>query len=287
MLNDKDVLMTDLFIEKTSTSKQAPWLASTGAIFWLLEVASLLLFKPRLAKLLRQPAKAGMDQKAQLRKANDAATQAVARLVGSVHNTIQVPVGLLLLLDSQFRKDRVYANSSLSYAVCYLSAGYFLHDLFMCALRFSLEGPLYTIHALSSHMAYTFGAVTGFLHYYAPVFLMWEVSTPCVHLRWFMYKAGLANSVWYLVNGLMMIVAFFACRILWGYIGSYYLVTDVVGEQYRPGSPFPVAATMGYCLAAVVMNTLNTYWFLKMTVAAGAIFLKGKRGAEVGSHKDE
>ncbi|GLC37227.1 hypothetical protein PLESTB_000993600 [Pleodorina starrii] len=262
-------------------------IAGVGLLFWAVEAAMIILVKPLLLKVLRRPLNGKADAKVQLKKANEAATQAIARLVGSIHNSIQVPLGLLLLLDARFQGDRVYANSSLSYAMCYLSAGYFLHDLVMCAMRFALEGPLYTIHALACHIAYTFGAVTGFLHCHGAAFLMWEISTPFVHIRWFMYKAGWANSVIYVVNGLMMVAAFFGCRIAWGYYQSYMLVTDVVGERYRAGSSFPVAATVGYCLVAVVMNTLNTYWFVKMVAAAAAIVLKGKKGTDVGSHKDE
>ncbi|EFJ41140.1 hypothetical protein VOLCADRAFT_98909 [Volvox carteri f. nagariensis] len=262
-------------------------IAAIGILFWLVEALLLLLLTPLLVKLLRQPPSGKADAKTQLKKAKGAATQAVARLVGSIHNSIQVPVGLLILMEASFQSDRVYANSSLSYAMCYLSAGYFLHDLIMCAMRFALEGPLYTIHALACHLAYTFGAVTGFLHFHGAAFLMWEISTPFVHFRWLMYKIGMANSVLYLVNGLLMIVAFFGCRNVWGYFQSYILVSDVVRERYRPDSPFPAAATVGYCFVAVVMNTLNTYWFVKMVAAAMAVFLKGKKGGEVGSHKDE
>ncbi|PNH01206.1 putative TLC domain-containing protein C17A2.02c, partial [Tetrabaena socialis] len=194
---------------------------------------------------------------------------------------------LLLLLDARFQADRMYATTPLSYAVCYISAGYFLHDLVMCTIRFSLEGPLYLTHALVCHMAYTFGAATGFLHYHGAAFLMWEISTPFVHARWFMYKAGLANSKLYVLNGLAMLSAFFGCRIVWGYVGSYRLVTDVLRERFIEGSLFPLGGTVGYCLIAAIMNTLNTYWFYKMVVAAVHVLIKGKKGAEVGSHKDE
>lgn len=102
-----------------------------------------------------------------------------------------------------------------------------------------------------------------------------------------MYKAGLANTSMYVLNGLAMIVAFFGCRIVWGYIISYLLVNDVVGERFRPDSPFPVAATVGYCFVTVVTNSLNTFWFYKMVRAAVAMLIVGKKGTEVGSHKDE
>lgn len=62
----------------------------TGLVFWLVEATLLLLLKPVLVKVLRQPASGKVDAKAQLKKANGAATQAISRLVGSIHNGIQV-----------------------------------------------------------------------------------------------------------------------------------------------------------------------------------------------------
>ncbi|KAG2453358.1 hypothetical protein HYH02_001582 [Chlamydomonas schloesseri] len=265
--------------------------AAIGAIalaFWAVELVLLTILVPPLTQVLLQPPNKGADAKKQLKRARGAAVQTVARIVGTVHNTLQVPLGLLLLLDPRFSSNRVFQTSPLSYAVCYISAGYFLHDLVMCASRFALEGPLYTIHALVCHAAYAFGVTTGFIHYHGAAFLQWELSTTFVHLRWFMYKAGLANTTVYVLNGIAMVAVFFACRIAWGYIESVVLVGDVLRERWVPGgSPFPVGGTVGYCIAAVVMNSLNTYWFYKMFTAALAVLLGGKKASDVSSHKDD
>ncbi|KAG2438784.1 hypothetical protein HXX76_005325 [Chlamydomonas incerta] len=238
--------------------------------------------------MLVQPPTKDADAKKQLRRAKGAAIQTVARIVGTVHNGLQVPLGLLILLDPRFQSNRVFQTTPLSYAVCYISAGYFFHDLIMCASRFALEGPLYTIHALVCHAAYAFGVTTGFIHYHGAAFLQWELSTTFVHLRWFMYKMGWANTRAYVLNGVSMVLVFFGCRIVWGYIESVVLVGDVLRERWVPGgSPFPVGGTVGYCVAAVVMNTLNTYWFYKMLTAALAVLLGGKKASDVSTHKDD
>lgn len=51
--------------------------------------------------------------------------------------------------------------------------------------------------------------------------MIWELSTPFVHLRWFLIKAGEAKSRLYLINGLALVVVFFACRPVWGTWLSY------------------------------------------------------------------
>jgi TLC domain len=47
-------------------------------------------------------------------------------------------------------------------------------------------------------------------------FLLWELSTPLVHARWFMLKAGQSRSTAYTVNGIALVLVFFACRPVWG-----------------------------------------------------------------------
>ncbi|KXZ51310.1 hypothetical protein GPECTOR_13g797 [Gonium pectorale] len=260
------------------------WVA--GLSFWLCELVLLALVKPLILATLRNSGGKG-DAKTQARKASGTATQVVARLVGTIHNTIQIPLGILILMDARFRNDRVYMSTNLSYAMTYISAGYFFHDLVMCIIRFSLEGPFYLTHALFCCTAYTFGNYSGFLHYHGAAFLMWEISTPFVHTRWFMFKAGLANTSVYVINGILMIIAFFGCRICWGYYETYYLLNDVIGEGTRPGSAFPFPATVGYCITGAIVNCLNTYWFYKMMRAAVAVLVKGKKAEEVSSHKDD
>ena len=60
---------------------------------------------------------------------------------------------------------------------------------------------------------------------------MWELSTPLVHLRWVLHKAGRAHTPLYLANGLAMVVVFALCRPLWGTYVSY-LVRDPGGNGY-------------------------------------------------------
>lgn len=247
--------------------------------FWVLEMVLIWLLTGPLLRLLRT------DKRD--KKAKTTATLAVARITGAIHNAIQIPLGLILLLDPHCYNDRITGTTPLSRTTMLISAGFFGHDLIMCLKRFASEGPLYTFHAAVCHAAYTFAIHTGFLHYHGAAFLMWELSTPFVHLRWFMHKMKLDHTQGYLVNGFLMIAAFFFARIVWGYYAGYLLVMDVVGERYKvPASPFPVWGTVAYCLVAIAMNSLNSFWFWKMADRALQV-LRGKSGSEVSKDKDE
>ena len=48
------------------------------------------------------------------------------------------------------------------------------------------------------------------------MYLMWEVSTPCVYARWFLANLGQHNTRLYVANGLAMLGTFFVARNLLG-----------------------------------------------------------------------
>ena len=80
-----------------------------------------------------------------------------------------------------------------------------LHILKM-QMIYILEGHLVPQHMLSSWMLCV-----------AALFLLWELSTPCVYARWFLYNLNLANTRLYIGNGLAMLATFFLARNVLGF----------------------------------------------------------------------
>ena len=122
-------------------------------------------------------------------------------------------------------------------------------------------------------------------------FLLWEMSTPFVHLRWFLYKIGMKESKLYLYNGLLMIVAFGLCRICWGgctcpptYPPSLVLMDTLVdlGIRFLLAASHPqdtISSGTIWCLRFIwiTLNFLNWYWFKLMLSAALRAFKKPSR----------
>jgi hypothetical protein len=65
-------------------------------------------------------------------------------------------------------------------------------------------------------------------------FLLWELSTPFVHFRWFLHRSGAGKSRLYVVNGLVMMLVFFLCRPLWGTWLSYRVRARQSGSCMAP-----------------------------------------------------
>ena len=158
------------------------------------------------------------------------------------------------------------------------------------------------------------------MNFYAPTFILYELSSPFLNIHWFCDKVNLTGSRLQLYNGLLLLATFFSCRLVWGTYQSIRVYQDVWAAIQSPG-PTPVnfsnqtaAATQQshypeaeilrfegeglvpvwlaatYLGSNMLLNTLNFYWFGKMieTVkkrfrpAQGkeALALKGDRGVQ-------
>lgn len=254
------------------------------ALAWSsLELVSYVLIRPLFLRLLeRNPAIAG-DPK---RKA-ETATQMLPRVVCFVHNLLQVPLGLLILTNPDFYagKSRIFATNDFSTLVMAISAGYFAYDTLECILRYEHEGPEFLMHGVFCFIVFASLVHIRCLHWFGAGFLMWEISTPFVHLRWFLYKIAADKGQLYKVNGLLLLGTFFLCRICWGPVLSVlYWRDSIAALATAAGAALPLFWVWMYRSCTLTMNGLNLYWFEKMVRialdSAGASGKKEKRAAK-------
>lgn len=131
------------------------------------------------------------------------------------------------------------------------------------------------------------------MNYYAAVFVLYELSSPFNNFHWFLDKLHLTGSTYQWVNGIVLILTFFSCRLVWGNINSVFVFYDMY-SAYRSGAvttsgqiwpdnkapgnladeddvfrftvgrqlPFWLAAS--YMSANLVLNGLNVFWMGKM-----------------------
>ncbi|KAL9535512.1 hypothetical protein SMMN14_00310 [Sphaerulina musiva] len=177
-----------------------------------------------------------------------------------------------------------------------LALGYFLWDLYMCVRHVHIFGWGMVAHAVASSAMFTLG-FRPFIHFYCPVFLLHELSTPFLNVHWFCDKLGLTGSIYQAVNGGFLIVTFFACRLVWGAYGSWgvsqdiyraifsdsYITSDASSEKIANslrqvslmGAVIPDTASpqdrrlplwlgVSYLLSNLILTLLNMFWFSKM-----------------------
>mmetsp|Transcript_23712 Transcript_23712/g.59786 ORF Transcript_23712/g.59786 Transcript_23712/m.59786 type:complete len:275 (-) Transcript_23712:135-959(-) len=192
------------------------------------------------------------------------------RATGALHNLFAVPACLyVLLFMPDLRSDPCYTGSVLSNHLAGFSASYFLHDIANVVLNFKEEGAGYLIHGVCCSGLYTYIYFTGWGEWFGAAFLTWEMSTPFVHLRWFLYTMGLKDSKLYMCNGLCMVASFFLARNVLGLYMSY-VYWETSGQQLenpRPGG-VPAPVIWLFRIANVLLNALNLFWLHKMLAKA-------------------
>jgi len=220
-------------------------------------------------------------------------------VVSLVQSTFISGLALYVMWNDRERSEeehRVYGYTGLGGAIQAFALGYFLWDLVMSAAYFDVFGIGFLAHAASAVVVYSFG-FRPFINFYAPIFVLFELSSPMLNFHWFFDKLNLTGSKYQLYNGLLLIATFFCCRIVWGPVQSYAVFRDIYYAWKNPpltleeGVPVPAWLAFIYLGSNTILNCLNYYWFGKMIDAVRKRFTpkkeEGKGKKEKGGEKPE
>mmetsp|Transcript_25750 Transcript_25750/g.61173 ORF Transcript_25750/g.61173 Transcript_25750/m.61173 type:complete len:272 (+) Transcript_25750:61-876(+) len=178
-------------------------------------------------------------------------------LIGIVTASIAV-----MLFDQGLQKVRVVGATDASLALIATAAGYFLYDSILIAYHFESDGAAFLAHGVLCFFTYALAASFRVYNFYGPVFLLFESTTLFINARWLLYELGLRDSTAYMVNGLLLFVAWFAVRIVFGYGASYYFFSDTLEAFGNKALPNFIVGW--YTFANIGLNLLNTMWFFKI-----------------------
>lgn len=181
------------------------------------------------------------------------------RVSATLHAIVAVVLSLFALLesDSDIQRDRLFGTTYWSELTMIVSSGYFLWDT-VVVLIFQEEAT-FLLHAVGCLFMYM-NCLYPFIQYYGCVFLLYELSTPFMHLRTFMIQAKNSDGKMFFAAQLAFAITFFLARILiglptlWGWIQEmwhYYL-----SEQAHSSD-----LVLLYLFFGISLNTLNVYWF--------------------------
>ncbi|KAH1263621.1 Transmembrane protein 56-B [Glycine max] len=141
-----------------------------------------------------------------------------------------------------------------------VSVGYFIADLGMIFWFFpSLGGYEYVIHHLLSLVAVSFSMLTGEGQLYTYMVLISETTTPGINLRWYLDAAGMKKSNAYLINGVVIFIAWLVARILLFVYMFYhvYLHFDQIEQMH-------VFGQMLVIVVPLALSVMNLIWFSKI-----------------------
>ena len=146
------------------------------------------------------------------------------------------------------------------------------------------------------------------VNFYAPNFILYEVSSPFLNFHWCCDKLNLTGSPVQLINGVILLVTFFCFRIVWGPWQAFNVTKDAIVAYFHVQAGKPILGVSGdlsanatltdmsfangpsavipwwliavYATSNVVLNLLNFYWFTKMITAIRKRFTGEKRGKQ-------
>jgi len=142
------------------------------------------------------------------------------RIIANIHHAVVLPLVIVTLLPpalggpmfspggwpdvaspapdalNPFWTRPFTATSPFVRSITLVTCGQFLWDLW-CAVRDApREGTLYILHGLMALGLYSGACLNDGWHTWAAGYLLWELSTPWVHLRWAMGKRCLGSAEW-------------------------------------------------------------------------------------------
>lgn len=162
--------------------------------------------------------------------------------------------------------SRIFGEVRETQLVCLFGLGYFIWDAYISACHSTLA---FTIHGIVSTGAYYIG-MKPYLQYYAPVFLMFELSNPFLNIRWYGLKFfpsdNKISEIILLLNNLILMLIFFFVRVLWGWYQTYMLITDFWTVRNDPR--FILIDTIIVVTCNLTIDVLNVIWFTLMLKTA-------------------
>lgn len=176
------------------------------------------------------------------------------KCASTTHSIIVAYLGIRVLMSPGIWLHRIHFISEESLLLSNISCGYFLYDFIMCLARLNIVGPVFLGHAVMAFTINCISVVSGVGHFYTAAFLVWEISTPFVNVRYFMNKLQIRGEN--IINALIIFLFLF-CRIIWGTFIYYIIIIDTIYVSEGLLLKIPV-------FIAFLMNALNYYWFYKM-----------------------
>lgn len=173
--------------------------------------------------------------------------------------------------DPVLALDKVSAYTPYSGFVAAMACGYFLWDSVICLRYIRLFGPAFAAHGVAALIVFSQG-FRPYILYYAPHFLMFELSTPFLNVHWYAthLPAGTFPSWVVPVNGFFLMSTFFGARIAWGFYQAFYFALEVFSAKNL--SVVPLWLPSFILLSNIVLNLLNIHWFSKMIQMAVRMF---------------
>lgn len=184
-----------------------------------------------------------------------------ANAVAMVHAMCTVPLAFLCFIpDGPLRDDKVNGCTHLALFLCWVMCGYFIWDVQICIRNLKEYGIAFLIHAILSFLGLYMQAAAGegAMFWYLTVFMASELSTPFLHIRWYLTKSGATATRYFRAMNVLFILSFVLYRLV-------FIEVYAFAPYLKLQSQF-TASTIGYYrwwIVTIFIGAwciLNYYW---------------------------
>ena len=181
---------------------------------------------------------------------------------GTVHAVLVCSFSAFVIAI-ETKPECLYSKIELSQVIFAISSGYFIWDLMIVLFitRFDLA---FFLHAFACLLCYVFGQYP-FLNYWGLYFLMFELSTPFLHMRRAMILTKNTNSKWFPIVENTFGLTFIFVRLLVGIPLSVLVWVDLIYLLEQPQKIHSYLVVYFYLIANFGLCLLNLIWFWQMT----------------------
>ena len=200
----------------------------------------------------------------------------VNTLFMSTLHAVVVSLTTLYILATVCMENRVFSKCWLGFATMQLSLGYFVGDFINCLVDAELRKDKAN---LAHHVVGMIGLYLGLYHqgkfmFFIVYRFVAECSTPFVNMFWLLRLMKKQQSKLFVVNSVLMVTVFFACRIApipWHWYKFFWTQMDPAVVL------LPWYLRLWTLATYVVFDALNLLWFRKMLNGCIKFFLKSDK----------
>ena len=155
-----------------------------------------------------------------------------------------------------------------------VTAGFFIGDLMLCIILVEEHGIEFVIHAIASLGGSLYVSLTGIGQQYFLHILLFETSTPFLHIRSLLLEYGYGNTIIAQINNLIFLLTFGYFRLYKGIPIVATLCCDLLVQKH-----LSIVVIVFFIISGIAMTCLNIYWFTKILKNAceQVSFLKQKK----------
>lgn len=188
------------------------------------------------------------------------------RVVSFIQAVIICGLGIPVFGNSYLAEDRVFATTPYSKFYTSMALSYFIWDTIFSTIYVRFFGLGFLVHGIVSTAVFCIACEYKFIQYYSATFLLFEISTPFLDIRWVGLKYDVLSETFKLVNNIILILIFFFIRICWGWYQVARLGVDLYAARNKEG--FTTVGALIILGCNMVLDLLNVYWFTKMMTVA-------------------